>query len=45
MASGLRQMVRGVQWHFNGVPVVNPDKDERSVGSKLGAIAPAYPAH
>ena len=32
-------MVRGVQWHFYGVPVANPDKDERCVGSKLGPIA------
>ncbi len=44
-SSGLRQMVRGVRWHFNGVPVANPDKDECCVGCKLGPIAPAYPAH
>ena len=27
-SSGLRQMVRGVQWHFYGVPVANPGKEE-----------------
>jgi hypothetical protein len=37
-------MLRGVQWHFYGVPVANPNKDERCVGSKLGPVAPAYPA-
>jgi hypothetical protein len=42
--AGLHQMVRGRAVAFHGVPVANPDKDECCVGSKLGPIAPAYPA-